>query len=79
MPVQVARGGGKLSKGIEMRIVIAASALIILGLGLASCAVVDAGAAVVGAGVSVIGTAVDVTGDAVGAVTGGSDDKDKHQ
>jgi hypothetical protein len=62
-----------------MRIVITASVLILLGFGLSGCAVVNAGVAVVGAGVSVIGTAVDVTGDAVGAVTGGSDDKDKHQ
>jgi len=62
-----------------MRIGIAASVLILLGLSLSGCAVVNAGVAVVGAGVSVVGTAVDVTGDAVGAVTGGSDDKDKHQ
>jgi hypothetical protein len=62
-----------------MRLMIAASTLIMLGLSLSGCAVVNAGVAVVGAGASVIGTAVDVTGDAVGAVAGGSDDKDKHQ
>ena len=62
-----------------MRIVIAASALIMLGLGLSGCAVVNAGVAVVGAGASLVGAAVDVTGDAVGAVTGGSGDKVKHQ
>ena len=54
-----------------MRIVIAASVLIMIGLGLSGCAVVNAGVAVVGAGASVVGAAVDVTG--------GSSDKDKHQ
>ncbi len=62
-----------------MRLVVSASALILIGLGLSGCAVMNAGVAVVDAGVSVVGAAVDVTGDAVGAVTGGSGDEDKHQ
>jgi hypothetical protein len=61
-----------------MRVVIV-PALVLLGLALSGCAVVDAGADVVGAGASVVGAAADVTGDAVGAVIGGDSDKDKHQ
>jgi hypothetical protein len=51
--------------------------IVMLGLGLCACAVVDAGSAVVGAGAHVVGAAASVTGDVLAAPFGSSGSSDK--
>jgi hypothetical protein len=64
-----------------MRVLFAAAVLTGLAFGLSGCMAYDVASTTVGAATSVAGTAVDVTGDVVGgaagAVTGGSDDRDR--